>query len=261
MNPSLSSAPARGAAERPVEMILGVPFFCGNAQEAVEATLRRRGLVVAPSGPNLAVMDRDPEYQMAVRGSDLALTDSGLMLALWALRHGRCLPRVSGLGYLRALLAHPGFAGESTLWVTPGPHEARRISRCLKQRGLSPGSAYLAPHYARSAVRDPELLAQLERERPSCVVICISGGVQEKLGLWLRERLSYRPAIVCIGAAIAFITGDQASIPPLADRLCVGWLLRCLRNPRRFAPRYLSALRLVPLQLRWDARPPLPRQR
>ncbi len=259
MNPSLSTgAPTLRAAAPPVETILGVRYLVGDAGAAVAWALGRRGLVVAPSGPNLAAMDRDPAYARAVMAADLAVTDSGLMLALWAVSRGRLLPRVSGLGFLRALLAHADFARERTLWVVPGEREGASIRSWLTCHGLQPGSNYVAPMYARGpgGLFDPELLAQIERERPGCVFLCISGGVQEKLGHWLRDHLSYRPAIICIGAAIAFITGEQASISPRADRWALGWLLRCLRDPRRFVPRYAAALRLVPLLLRWGVRAP-----
>ena len=59
---------------------------------------------------------------------------------------------------------------------------------------------------------------------------------QEKLGYYLRENLSYRPAIYCTGAALEFITSDQISIPDWADRFYLGWLLRLLRQPRVFIP-------------------------
>lgn len=249
---TLQRPPGAPATER----ILGIPFHCGTAADAVRQTLAGRGLVVAPSGPNLAVIDRDPVYRSAVTGASLALTDSGLMLLLWALRTGRRLPRVSGLGYLRALLAHPGFAREQVLWVVPGPVEAQGIRQWLESRQLPPGAYYSAPFYSRSSVSDPALLARLARERPGLVILCISGGVQEKLGQWLLDHLDYRPGVVCIGAAIGFITGAQAAIPTWADRLCLGWLLRCLRDPRRFVGRYLAALRLIPVLLRWGSEEP-----
>jgi UDP-N-acetyl-D-mannosaminuronic acid transferase (WecB/TagA/CpsF family) len=49
-------------------------------------------------------------------------------------------------------------------------------------------------------------------------------GVQERLGYALRKQLSYKPAILCLGAAIAFLSGGQANIPNWADRLMLGWL-------------------------------------
>ncbi len=35
----------------------------------------------------------------------------------------------------------------------------------------------------------------------------------------------------------------------------LGWLLRSLSAPRRFVPRYLRSLRLVPLLLRYASNP------
>ena len=90
------------------------------------------------------------------------------------------------------------------------------------------------------------------------MVVGIGGGVQEKLGFFLKENLRARPAIHCIGAALGFLTGDQPPIPMWADRFYLGWLLRLLRQPRVFGPRYLSALKLPWLLLRYrQEMPPL----
>jgi len=92
--------------------------------------------------------------------------------------------------------------------------------------------------------------------RPDHVVICVGSGPQEKLGLFLKRELSYGPGIHCLGAAIGFLSGEQASIPAWADRAYLGWLLRCIDDPRTFVPRYLKAFRLVYLLARYGATPP-----
>ena len=83
---------------------------------------------------------------------------------------------------------------------------------------------------------------------PRCLPI--GGGNQERLGLYLKRNLSYLPAIHCIGAAIAFLSGDQVHIPVWADKFYLGWLFRSLSEPKRFIPRYWAAFRLFPLMLR-----------
>src|SRR5437899_12911914 len=101
-------------------------------------------------------------------------------------------------------------------------------------------------------------MAKSEIQPPTPMVVGIGGGVQEKLGLFLKENLRARPAIHCIGAALAFLTGDQPPIPMWADRYYLGWLLRLLRQPRVFGPRYLRALNLPWLLLRYRQKmPPL----
>jgi N-acetylglucosaminyldiphosphoundecaprenol N-acetyl-beta-D-mannosaminyltransferase len=105
-------------------------------------------------------------------------------------------------------------------------------------------------------VEDAALLAILEGAQASQVFICVGGGIQEKLGSYLKRNLSYTPGIHCLGAAIAFLTGEQARIPAWADRMGLGWLLRCVKDPKVFLPRYARALELLYLVVRYDERAP-----
>jgi len=81
--------------------------------------------------------------------------------------------------------------------------------------------------------------------------VTIGGGIQEGLGLYIKRHMDFSPAIHCIGAAIAFLSGDQVPIPEWADHLYLGWLLRCLVNPRRYIARYWAARKLLPLMIRY----------
>ena len=54
------------------------------------------GLVLAPSGPGLCDLERDPDYRDALLGSDVNLTDSGLVILVEVLSSRRRLPRASG---------------------------------------------------------------------------------------------------------------------------------------------------------------------
>jgi UDP-N-acetyl-D-mannosaminuronic acid transferase (WecB/TagA/CpsF family) len=121
---------------------------------------------------------------------------------------------------------------------------------------LTDEDSHLAPMYG-DTISDPELLRKLEEKRPSHVVLGVGGGTQERLGLYLKQNLSYRPAIHCIGAAIAFLSGDQVRIPTLVDHLGLGWLWRCFSEPRRFIPRYWDARYLAPLMIRYRDRLPV----
>jgi len=126
---------------------------------------------------------------------------------------------------------------------------------------LQKEEAYIAPMYPAKNLKDEVLYEQLRGRNPSMVVLCIGGGVQERLGYWLRER--YRqdgihkcPTILCTGAAIGFLSGNQVRIPVWADRLYLGWLMRCLHNPKTFIPRYLSAVPLAYLIARYGSKDP-----
>jgi N-acetylglucosaminyldiphosphoundecaprenol N-acetyl-beta-D-mannosaminyltransferase len=127
------------------------------------------------------------------------------------------------------------------------PSEMARVKalRFLRRKGyeIADANTYIAPIYG-CDFADQQLISILKVSQPAHVIIGIGGGVQEKLGFYLRENLAYRPAIHCVGAAVGFLTGDQKPIPDWADRLYLGWLLRLVRQPKVFAKRFLRAFEL-----------------
>jgi len=253
----MSASPAVSAKSSIDEFttILGIRFYTGDLPGLLERC-QQGGLIVVPAAPALVDLPADSAYRAALEGSEFAITDSGFMVLLWALFKGVRLRRISGLKLLRGLITLQSFRAPGVvLGVMPSPADAQANCAWLKTQGiaLDPAHQYLAPEYRPGPLEDPALLAAIETLRPVFVLINLGGGVQERLGFYLRQRLSYRPAIVCTGAAIAFLSGRQANIPPWADRLFLGWLARCLREPRKFIPRYWKALRLAPLVWKYGA--------
>jgi exopolysaccharide biosynthesis WecB/TagA/CpsF family protein len=239
--------------------ILGIDFFVGPLEAAVDQALAG-GLVVAPSGPGLAVdLVESQAYRAAMQSADLALTDSGWMILLWRLYTRERLPRHSGLKFIRAILDRPELKElGAVFWVMPTADDDVRNRAWLAVQGfpVTPADAYLAPHYGSGMIADDVLVRRIQERRPKIIILAIGGGVQERLGHALQQQLEYQPTICCLGAAIAFLSGGQANIPPWADRLFLGWLFRLLSSPSRYFPRYWSALRLAPIL--WSNRDQLP---
>jgi UDP-N-acetyl-D-mannosaminuronic acid transferase (WecB/TagA/CpsF family) len=266
------------------ESILGVNFFNGTVDEAVDTMSANGGLLVVPAAPALVKLSEDEEYRRALVSADMAIADSGAMVLLWKIFTGRRVERISGLKFLKRLVArlasHPD---ERVLWIVPSEHAHEKTIAWLRSVNLTASADfYIAPRYS-AQVRDEALVAKIDNggrgseatwtgkpakvdepggesinHPPTHVVVGIGGGVQEKLGLFLKENLRSRPAIHCIGAALAFLTGDQPPIPMWVDRFYLGWFLRLLRQPRVFGPRYLNALKLPWLIFRYrESLPPL----
>ena len=244
------------------QQILGVRFFTGPASEAVRLALKG-GLVVVPSAPVLLAMEEDAYTAEALINSDLAITDSGLMVLLWRLFKRRRIERVSGLEYLKLLLEEPSLREPGAVfWVMPSIATMEKTLAWLHEAGFptTRDDCYIAPVYGQGRVADPELLALINERRPAHVFMAVGGGVQEKLAYSLKMGACYRPALHCTGGAIGFITGDQVRIPTWADHFYLGWLARCLSSPGRFIPRYWKARKLVGLFLKYRERAPIPRK-
>jgi UDP-N-acetyl-D-mannosaminuronic acid transferase (WecB/TagA/CpsF family) len=238
--------------------ILGIDFFDGSAQSAI-AIMRNGGLLVIPAAPALKDLDHNPDYRESLLNADLAITDSAYMVLIWNRLQSKPIKRLSGLEYLRELLLEPDVRQPgNTLWIMASPISEKRNLDWLKGQGITipKDNIYMAPIYGSGPIADPALLESLNRLRPQHVIVTIGGGTQERLGLYLKRNLAYRPAIHCIGAAIAFLSGDQVHIPVWADKFYLGWLFRSVAEPKRYVPRYWGAFKLLPLMLRHRDRLP-----
>lgn len=234
--------------KRKTTSLLGIPFFSDSFEQGVKILIQQAGLVVFPSGPNLAWnLWEDADYCLALQNADIAFADSGAMVLLWRIFSGQSIPRYSGLKMLKEMLSHPEFCQSgATFWVMPSRSQRDLNLQWLKRTvPVSEEDCYCAPEYGPGPVQDLTLLEILKKKRPRFIVLCIGGGGQERLGYFLRTHLGKTTSIFCTGAAIGFFSGVQARIPQWADAIFLGWLFRCVSDPNIFIPRYFRALNLV----------------
>ena len=248
------------------QQILGVKFFDGDAGGAVDAMCREGGLLVVPAAPALVNIQYDESYRRALIEADLAIADSGAMVLLWRVLKRRRITRISGLAYLTQLFERPELRESgATIFILPNNNAAAKASVWLEAKSFTVPreNFYIAPLYGTSTlnhqpvtIADQNLLDLVNTLHPTHIIVGLGGGAQEKLGLYLKENLDYRPAIHCIGAALGFLTGDQKPIPNWVDKFYLGWLLRLARNPSRYARRFWVAHELPGLIARFGAELP-----
>ena len=237
--------------QQTLQRIFGVSFLHGPYDMAMQR-LNRGALMVVPSGPGLATVETDSEYLQAIQGADFAIPDSGLMVLLCRCFGIGRLTKLSGLEFLRCFFDDDRLDGKKILLVNPNLTEDeanRQFIANLRHQTIV--ECYTAPYYPAGVLEDAELVARINTFEPDYVLLNIGGGVQERLGYFLKTHVDKLPGIICTGAAIAFLTGFQARIPDWADRFYLGWLYRCMANPRIFVPRYLAAFKLVAVVVRY----------
>jgi len=239
--------------------VLGIDFINSSAQNVVDI-LKSGGLLVVPAAPALINIKKDIDYYGALQNADVVIPDSGYMALLWNIFHRRKIKRISGLEFLVSFFNDADVKRTSNiLLVDPRANEAQHNLNYLRKEGfdIPDDISYLAPMYKKHNVEDAELLEIIEHKKPKYIIVNLGGGTQEKLGAYLKAHLSYKPAIICTGAAIAFLTGQQASIPTWGDKFYLGWLFRCIENPKLYVPRYFKAFQLAVFMFRYGQRQPL----
>jgi exopolysaccharide biosynthesis WecB/TagA/CpsF family protein len=244
----------------PEEQILGVRFFNGGPAEAVEQLARSGGYMVVPASPALIKLKYDQDYRRALQSADLALPDSGLLVLLWRIATGHKLTKISGIAYLRCLLERNDIkAAGNSCWIVSSADARDKAVQWLRTRDIhiKPEDFHVVASHDDST-EDHALLMQIEKQRPRHIVIALGTGTQEKLALYLREYLLYRPNIHCIGAALGLLTGQERPIPRWAERHNMGWLFRLLSQPHMFLPRVGIAYVLAKMVLKYRSElPPL----
>lgn len=242
------------------KQVLGIKFFHGTVDEAVDYISNHGGLVVAPAAPSFIALQDDPEYRRAIADADLAIADSGWMVVFWWLLRRERLVRISGLRFFKHLLERPECRERGKLfWILPSEN-AKEKTLDWSRREKFPTTAddcYVAPNYGPDAA-DESLLTKIRERQPQHIIIAIGGGMQDKIGSYLKHRCGYRPAIHCIGAAPGFVTGDQVRIPMWADRFYLGWIFRVFSKPKTYFRRYWRARALARMILNYRTEmPPL----
>jgi len=89
------------------------------------------------------------------------------------------------------------------------------------------------------------LLKLVNEFQPKYIIMNIGGGTQEPLAIYIRDRVKFRISIMCTGAAIAFMTGEQAPINKFIDKIYLGWLLRIIWKPQMYLGRILKSFKII----------------
>ena len=210
--------------------------------------ISKKGLFVFPAGPALASIQKSNEYYKSIQRADLVFFDSGFFVLLLKIFKNINVKKFSGYKFLGLFFDYLKLNKKKSIFsIDPSFEFSKSNKSYFKNLGLKKIYNYIAPKYNSSELIDQRLLNLLNKVKPNFILINIGGGTQEVLGLYLKEKLGFKPTILCTGAAISFFTKDQAPINNFVDRFYLGWFLRLIFNPLIFFKRYIFGLKLIPM--------------
>lgn len=236
--------------------ILGIHFFNGNVKNVFDTLNSNGGLLTVPAAPALATIKNDHDYYNSLLSSDIVIPDSGYMVLIWNLFFKEKISKISGLEFINYFIKEiPNQENKNLFLINPSEIDTEINRDFFNKLGVQipQEASYSAPYYKNNVV-DTALIELIEKNKPNWIIINLGGGTQEKLGLFIKNKLSYTPAIICTGAALAFKTGRQVNIPAIIDKLYLGWLFRCVSNPKLFIPRYLKGFSLILIILQFRSK-------
>jgi len=215
----------------------GINFYTGTYYQ-IKKQFDKGGVLVAPAASALANIDSDNIYFSSLRNSDIAILDSGFFCILLRIFKFQKVNKLSGFLFLKNFLENYNNK-DKILLINPSKKSNYLNKKYLRSSKIYNFKSYSAPHYKKK-IADHVLLSLVKKYKPRYIVINIGGGTQEPLAIYLRNNIKFKISIMCTGAAIAFMTGEQAPINKLIDKIYLGWLLRIVWNPKLYLGRILK---------------------
>ena len=220
----------------------GIKFYSGDYHK-IKNKFDNGGVLVAPAASALANIEADKIYFSSLKKSNIAILDSGFFCILLRIFRFLKVKKLSGFLFLKNFLEEHKNK-DKILLIDPSRISSKKNYQFLRSIKIYNFKSYIAPKYNKN-IFDPILLRLINKFRPRYIILNIGGGVQEPLAIYLRDNVKFKISIMCTGAAIAFMTGEQAPINKFIDKIYLGWLMRILWKPNLYLGRILKSFKII----------------
>jgi N-acetylglucosaminyldiphosphoundecaprenol N-acetyl-beta-D-mannosaminyltransferase len=200
-------------------------------------------VLVTPNAGHLKSINTQSEISEIYTSADLSLID-GWPIAVAARNASRKkVQRVTGSDLLPRLFGE--LNKDIRIGIIGGKNETR-IREVLEAKFPNINIQIVDTSQWSNSIYDVRRLRELVQHNAlSIVLLCLGHPKQELLAKELKnyDWAGSRPDwIMCVGATVDFLIGDQKRAPKIFQVLGLEWFFRLLTNPRKFFTRYFDAV-------------------
>jgi len=200
-------------------------------------------ILVTPNAGHLTNIFGNPELSEIYSTAELSLID-GWPIAIAAKNASKLkITRVTGSDLLPELFSQ--LTKEVRVGIVGGNNESL-IRQSLESRFPELNIQIIDTSQWTNSIYDIRRLRELVQYNAlSIVLLCLGHPKQELLAKELRnyDWAGSRPDwIMCVGATIDFLIGEQKRAPKTFQRIGLEWFFRLITNPKKFVQRYLNAV-------------------
>lgn len=204
------------------------------------------GYLTAPAASALSKLFKMKNYYFSLRRSNVVIFDSGFFCILLRLLKKTKVSKMSGYLFLKLFLMSRGCCNKRIFLINPNKKEDNINSNFLRKKNFFKIKSYIAPKYF-STIIDLKLISILIKDKPEIIIVNLGGETQEQLANYIIKNINFKTSILCTGAAIAFMTKQQAPINEWIDKYYLGWLVRLIFKPKIYYLRLIESFKLINL--------------
>lgn len=222
----------------------GIKFYNWKFNKILKK-LNKGGYLVAPAASALATIKSNKVYFNSLKQSTCAIFDSGFFCILLRIFKIYKPTKLSGFLFLKKFLTYRKIKNKKILLINSNETQSIKNKELMYIKKFRKVFLLTAPFYKSSEFKDQKTINYINKIKPFYILINIGGGKQEPLALMITNKIKFKCRILCLGAAIDFITGVQAPINEVIDKLYLGWLTRIIFNPEIFFYRFVYSFYLI----------------
>jgi len=225
--------------------ILGTNINVTNMEDTIayitENLEELKGDYICVSNVHTTVMAyRDKAYRKVQNSGAMALPD-GQPLSIVSRKRGFSQARrVPGPDLMPAVLDLSQRTGYRHYFYgsTEATLEALRAALLRRYPKLQIAGMYSPPFRELTREEDEEVVRRINESGADFVWVALGAPKQE---WWMyKHRHRIKALMLGVGAAFDFTAGTTKRAPMWMQRLCLEWVFRILRDPKRMLPRYLN---------------------
>lgn len=216
--------------------ILGVNVNKITMEEALCVTEsffdKKPHLVFTPNPEIILECEKDSKLTDIINSADLLLPDGiGVVIASKIL--GENMPeRVSGYDFLCGLFEK--YKDKKFYLLGSKPGIAKSAMDNLRKNGVNVVGCH--DGYFED---DQEVLSDILEKSPDILAVCLGAPKQEKWIFEHKDELNV-PISVCGGGSLDVLAGAVKRAPVIYQKLCIEWLYRMIKEPKKRIPRILK---------------------
>ena len=200
-------------------------------------------ILVTPNAGHLKSINTVEGISEIYSSADLSLIDGWPIAVAAKNASGKKVQRVTGSDLLPKLFAE--LNKDIRIGIIGGSNEMK-IRQVLEARYPNLNIQIIDTSQWSNSIYDIRRLRELVQHNAlSVVLLCLGHPKQELLAKELKnyDWAGSRPDwIMCMGATIDFLTGDQKRAPKIFQVIGLEWFFRLSTNPKKFSSRYFEAV-------------------
>jgi N-acetylglucosaminyldiphosphoundecaprenol N-acetyl-beta-D-mannosaminyltransferase len=198
----------------------------------------RYGYVVTPNVDHLVRYCENPAFRKLYRTAAYTLLDSRVVAVATRLLRRERLRVCTGSDLAAELLGRLAAPTDCIVVIGGRAPQVRQLSASYglcRVHHHDPPMGFISDDDATE-----KCLQFVEAHSPfRFCFLAVGSPQQEILAQRLQARGRARGLVLCVGAALNFLTGTERRAPRWMQRIALEWLYRLLQDPRRLAARYL----------------------